>query len=104
MLEHAAKGAYGLRRALTAASPLRLKGADLVADASGALVRPIERVLVVADLHFEKGTCFARQAALPPCDRRATLDRLGAAVAIITGRGGFDAASGTAPMGQGTLR
>lgn len=53
-------------------------------------------------LHFEKGTSFARLGPLPPRDTRATLDRLEAAVAI-TGRGGFDAVSGTAPMGQWTL-
>ncbi len=82
MLEHATKVAYALRRAMAAALPLRLNGADLLADASGALVWPIERTLVVADLHFEKGTSFARQGALlPPYDTRATLDRLEAAVA-----------------------
>lgn len=87
---------------MAAALPLRLNGADLLTDASGALVRPIEQTLVVADLHFEKGASFGRLGPLPPRDTRVTLDRLEAAVAI-TGRGGLDAVSGTAPMGQWTL-
>lgn len=62
--------------------PLRLNGADLFADWSGALVWPAERTLAVADLHFEKGSSFADAGALlPPYDTRATLDRLEAAVA-----------------------
>lgn len=102
MLEHAAKMAHALRRAMAAALPLRLNGADLLADASGALVRPVQRTLVMAAPHFEKGTSFARLGPLPPRDTRATLDRLEAAVAI-TACGGLDAVSGTAPMGQWTL-
>jgi uncharacterized protein len=56
---------------------LRLAGADLLAAASGALLWPKERTLVVADLHLEKGSSYAtRGVMLPPYDTRATLDRL----------------------------
>lgn len=48
-----------------------------VADPSGALVWPAAGTVVVADLHFEKGSAFAvRGALLPPYDTRATLARL----------------------------
>jgi uncharacterized protein len=57
----------------------RLECADarLVADPSGALVWPERATLVVADLHLEKGSSFARHGALlPPYDTAATLARL----------------------------
>jgi DNA ligase-associated metallophosphoesterase len=54
-----------------------LAGAEIVADPSGALYWPDERMLVVADLHFEKGSAFAeRGVLLPPYDTAATLVRL----------------------------
>ncbi|MFM2044972.1 MAG: hypothetical protein RLY86_3548 [Pseudomonadota bacterium] len=54
-----------------------LNGADLVADASGALLWPARGWLVVADLHLEKGSGLAaRGALLPPYDTGATLTRL----------------------------
>lgn len=48
------------------------------ADPSGALWQDDERLLIVADLHFEKGSSFAtrRGSLLPPYDTRATLQRL----------------------------
>ena len=56
---------------------LTLAGATLFADPSGALWWPDERTLIVADLHFEKGSAFARRGALlPPYDTRATLAAL----------------------------
>lgn len=59
-----------------------LEDEDLVADASGALYWPREDCLIVADLHFEKGSSFARRRIfLPPYDTRATLAALGAALA-----------------------
>ena len=59
------------------AVPFRFCGADLVADASGALIWPAAGVIAVADLHFEKGSGFAaRGALLPPYDTAATLGRL----------------------------
>ncbi|CAH2599204.1 Ligase-associated DNA damage response endonuclease PdeM [Rhodovastum atsumiense] len=46
-------------------------------DPAGALFWPAGRLLVVADLHFEKGSAAAvRGALLPPWDTRATLDKL----------------------------
>ncbi|HEX7968111.1 MAG TPA: ligase-associated DNA damage response endonuclease PdeM [Stellaceae bacterium] len=62
---------------LAATQSFRFHEVDLVADASGALVWPAERTLVLADLHLEKGSSFARRGAmLPPYDTRATLERL----------------------------
>jgi uncharacterized protein len=55
---------------------------ELVFDLSGALWLPQERVLVVADLHLEKGASFARRGQmLPPYDSAATLAALDLAVA-----------------------
>ena len=57
-------------------------GVALVADCAGALYWPEEALLVVADLHFEKGSSFAtRGVLLPPYDTAATLARLGALIA-----------------------
>jgi DNA ligase-associated metallophosphoesterase len=56
---------------------LVLNGVGLVADLSGALVWPERNLLVVADLHLEKGSAFAQRGQLlPPYDTSATLDRL----------------------------
>jgi DNA ligase-associated metallophosphoesterase len=58
-------------------APLPLAGIDLVADLSGALIWAEERLLVVSDLHLEKGSSFARRGVLlPPYDSAATLARL----------------------------
>ncbi|MEO1310198.1 MAG: ligase-associated DNA damage response endonuclease PdeM [Pseudomonadota bacterium] len=59
------------------ALPFELNGEAVSADPSGVLWWPERRVLVAADLHFEKGTSYARKGLfLPPYDTRATLDRL----------------------------
>ena len=59
-----------------------INGASVVADRSGALWWPAERLLAVADLHLEKGSSFAKTGQLlPPYDSRATLSRLNATVA-----------------------
>lgn len=56
---------------------IRLNGALLLPDPSGALVWPDRSLLAVADLHLEKGSAFARRGRmLPPYDTRATLDAL----------------------------
>jgi hypothetical protein len=45
-----------------------------VPDPSGALYWPDESTLVIADMHLEKGSAFARRGVfLPPYDSRATL-------------------------------
>jgi DNA ligase-associated metallophosphoesterase len=55
-----------------------LAGAPVMADQSGAIVLLDDRTLVVADLHFEKGSAFAARGAawLPPYDTGETLARL----------------------------
>ncbi|WP_375411872.1 ligase-associated DNA damage response endonuclease PdeM [uncultured Bradyrhizobium sp.] len=54
----------------------------LVADLSGAFFWESERLLVVSDLHLEKGSSFAsRGVLLPPYDTVATLSRLSAVIA-----------------------
>lgn len=64
------------------AAEIRLNGAALTADPSGALLWPARRTLVVADLHLEKGSAFAaRGQLLPPYDTRASLGRLEALIA-----------------------
>jgi uncharacterized protein len=56
-------------------------GITLVADCAGALFWPDEGLLVVADLHLEKGSAFAaRGVLLPPYDTAATLKRLAALI------------------------
>ena len=60
---------------------LRLHGSAFVADPSGALYWPDEHMLIVADLHLEKGSSYAsRRVFLPPYDTSATLARLAAVV------------------------
>ena len=57
-------------------------GVTLCADLSGALYWESERLLVVSDLHLEKGSSYAmRGQMLPPYDTIATLGRLGAVIA-----------------------
>ncbi len=59
------------------ASEIAVAGVALVADIAGALYWPEERLLVVSDLHLEKGSSFAaRGILLPPYDTQATLARL----------------------------
>lgn len=63
------------------AEEIGLAGVRLVLDPAGALYWPEERLLVVADLHLEKGSAFAeRGVPLPPYDTRATLNLLAAIV------------------------
>ncbi|WP_246176756.1 ligase-associated DNA damage response endonuclease PdeM [Parvibaculum sedimenti] len=67
---------------LHAAPALRVCGAALAVLPEGAVWWEMERMLVVADLHLEKGSAFAaRGIALPPYDTRATLRRLDALIA-----------------------
>ncbi len=56
---------------------LSICGKNLVADMAGALYWPGERLLIVSDLHLEKGSSYARRGVmLPPYDTRDTLNRL----------------------------
>jgi uncharacterized protein len=58
-----------------------ISGTFLVADPAGALFWEDEKLLVVADLHLEKGSAFAaRGVLLPPYDTASTLARLNSLV------------------------
>lgn len=60
----------------------QVNGAEVVLRASGALWIAAARMLVVADLHLEKGSAYAaRGQMLPPYDTRDTLARLAAEIA-----------------------
>src|SRR3989440_6620813 len=59
-----------------------VNGVALAADCLGALYWPEEGLLVVADLHLEKGSSFARRGQLlPPYDTAETLARLARLIA-----------------------
>lgn len=59
------------------AAPLHILGERLMLDPSGVLLWPAAGLMVVSDLHLEKGSSFARKGMLlPPWDTQATLDRL----------------------------
>jgi uncharacterized protein len=56
---------------------ITLSGVTLIADPAGALCWPDESLLIVADLHLEKGSAFAKRGVLlPPYDTATTLSRL----------------------------
>jgi DNA ligase-associated metallophosphoesterase len=64
-----------------AAQPMSICGKQFVADMSGALYWPGERMLIVADLHLEKASAHARRGSmLPPYDTRETIERLAIAI------------------------
>jgi hypothetical protein len=58
-----------------------LQGQAAALDLTGAMYLPEHDALLVADLHFEKGSSFARRGMmLPPYDTRETLNALAEAV------------------------
>ena len=60
-------------------TPILLAGHRLMLDPAGGLFWPDAGVLVVSDLHLEKGSAAAQRGQLvPPWDTRLTLDRLAA--------------------------
>jgi uncharacterized protein len=64
------------------ASKVTIADVRFVADVSGALFWQEQRLLVVSDLHLEKGSSYARRGVLlPPYDTVATLSRLAAVIA-----------------------
>ncbi len=64
---------------------IAISGLPARLDLAGALLFPDEGILVVADLHLEKGSSFARRGQmLPPYDTRETL----AALALVVARHG----------------
>ena len=61
---------------------IAIAGEAALADPRGALVLPDHGLLVVSDLHLEKGSAAARRGSLlPPYDTGATLDLLAAVIA-----------------------
>jgi DNA ligase-associated metallophosphoesterase len=57
---------------------ITISNTSLIADPVGALYWPEQKLLIVADLHLEKGSSFARRGLLlPPYDSAATLHNLG---------------------------
>jgi DNA ligase-associated metallophosphoesterase len=64
------------------AATIDVADVTLVADLSGALFWESQSLLVVSDLHLEKGSSFAtRGVLLPPYDTAATLGRLAGVIA-----------------------
>ena len=65
---------------------VELFGATVTLRGSGAMWLEVERTLVVADLHFEKGSSYAARFGqmLPPYDTRETLDRLDREIAALS--------------------
>jgi DNA ligase-associated metallophosphoesterase len=64
------------------AANLVIADVPFLADLSGALFWKEQSLLVVSDLHLEKGSSFAaRGVLLPPYDTVATLSRLAAVIA-----------------------
>jgi len=56
---------------------IRLNGVTLLPEPEGALWWPERRTLLLADLHLEKGSAYARRGnLLPPYDSAASLTRL----------------------------
>ncbi|MEQ8481866.1 MAG: ligase-associated DNA damage response endonuclease PdeM [Hoeflea sp.] len=56
---------------------IEVNGTAAICDCAGVLLLPDSRILVVSDLHLEKGAAFARRGMmLPPYDTAATLARL----------------------------
>jgi DNA ligase-associated metallophosphoesterase len=62
-------------------APFSFAGHEMLLGAGRALYWPAERALLVADLHLEKASWFAKAGQmLPPYDSRDTLERLADAV------------------------
>ncbi|OLP53241.1 metallophosphatase [Rhizobium rhizosphaerae] len=54
-----------------------IQGVEALCDPSGALFLPAQAMLIVSDLHLERGAAFARRGSLlPPYDTLAQLARL----------------------------
>ena len=61
--------------------PFSFAGEEWLLSADRALFRPRDSALLVADLHLEKASFFARHGQmLPPYDSRATLERVALAI------------------------
>ncbi len=70
-----------LRKTRQTIHEIALQEQTAVLDMTGAMYLPDHDALLVADLHFEKGSSFARRGMmLPPYDTRETLGALSEAV------------------------
>jgi uncharacterized protein len=70
-----------LRKNKQTTHEIALQGQAALLDLTGAMYLPEHDALLVADLHFEKGSSFARRGMmLPPYDTRETLMALSEAV------------------------
>src|SRR5256885_15351265 len=82
--------ATSISAAAAAHGRVMMCGVTLAADCLGALYWPEEGLLVVADLHLEKGSSFARRGQLlPPYDTAETLARLARLIAHYAPRAGI---------------
>ena len=71
-----------IRTALHGTADVVVAGHGGVCDPSGALYLEDDRMLIVSDLHFEKGSSFARRGMmLPPYDTATTLTALARIIA-----------------------
>ncbi|MGB3754470.1 MAG: ligase-associated DNA damage response endonuclease PdeM [Parerythrobacter sp.] len=62
-------------------APLDFAGDEFILTRSNALFWPRENALLLADLHLEKGSFFARHGQMvPPYDSRETLERVALAI------------------------
>ena len=85
--------------------PVSFAGQEMFLTASHALYWPAEQALLVADLHLEKASYYARHGQmLPPYDSRETLERVAVAVKqtgarrVITLGDNFHDVAGTASL------
>ena len=80
-MSHASRSAHEEPDAIVS-HPFDFAGQTFLALRSGALFHPQRRLLMVADLHLEKGSAFARSGQfLPPYDSHMTLAQLEADIA-----------------------
>lgn len=78
------RNAYAVAASPCGAVRMAVAGEDAHLRPSGALWLEAERTLVVADLHFEKGSAYAaRGQLLPPYDTGETLRRLEAEIEAV---------------------
>lgn len=78
---------YGFLNRADGSVLTRVARADVVLRQSGALWLERERALVLADVHFEKGSSYAaRGQMLPPYDTREALRRIALEVAALDPR------------------
>src|SRR5438094_3601104 len=89
-------------------SKVTISDVKFLADLSGALFWQEQRLLVVSDLHLEKGSSFAaRGVLLPPYDTAATLARVARLIThyaprcVIALGDSFHDGGGPARLGEG---